>query len=159
MTARPAAALLALALAASPLAATAAGKGLLHASDPDSIARAMREIGYKAELGVDGAGDPMISSGASGYNFEVYFYDCEDGRNCKSLQFSAGFDVGRKVAADVMNDWNRGKRFGAAFVDDEGSPFLQYDVSTTGGLTEENFADVVDWWDIVLNEFADYIGF
>ena len=33
---------------------------------------------------------------------------------------------------------------------------VSYDVSTLGGLTQENFADVVDWWAVMLGELNAY---
>lgn len=140
-----------------PLSA-AAQDGLLTAADPFGIARAMQKIGYRAELKTDGAGDPMIVSGAAGFEFQIFFYGCDDGRGCSSMQFAAGFDLAEPLSLSVVNEWNRTRRFGAAYLDEEGDPFLQYDLTTTGGLTEENFADAVDWWRVALDRYADHVG-
>ena len=38
----------------------------------------------------------MIKGKASGLSYYVSFYDCEEGKNCTSVQFQAGFNLGKK---------------------------------------------------------------
>ncbi|MGG7567934.1 YbjN domain-containing protein [Rhodovulum sp. DZ06] len=150
----------ALAAALALLCAPAAqGADLIAAADPDGVVAAMQRLGYRAMLDVDNVGDPMIRSASSRIEFEVLFYDCDDGRACRALQFSAGFDLEDAVPMELLNQWNASHRFGAAFRDEEGDPFLQYDVTTLGGLTEENFADIVDWWRVALSGFAEHVDY
>ena len=64
-------------LALAPLSLHA--QSFVDASDADIIAGLIQDEGYRAVVGSDGVGDPMITSSANGYDFEIYFYGCTDG--------------------------------------------------------------------------------
>lgn len=130
----------------------------ISATNPAGIADALEGMGYPAEMGTDGAGDPMITSEVAGVPYDIFFYGCTDAANCQSLLFSAGFDLANGIPVSRINDWNREGLVGAAFVDEENDPFLQLFVTTHGGLSRENFADVVEWWGVAVDEFTDHIG-
>ncbi len=142
---------------ALPCAALA--QDLLMASAPDTLAAQFQEAGMQAKLGKDDVGDPMISSSASGANFDLFFYDCKDGKDCKSVQFDACFDMKDGVKLDVINTWNYDMRYGKASVDDQMDPCLKMDVEMTGGLSKENFAMLLDTWTKILGRFVTAIGY
>jgi len=129
---------------------------MVCASNPKSIIDAMQQAGYRAELTTDGVGDPQIYSSASGYKYSVMFYDCTDHKACKSLQFQASFDVVAGVDGDYVNKWNEQKRFVRAALEDGDTFYLRYDLSTTGGLNQKNFADVLDWWELLLGDYSKF---
>ncbi|MBX9858481.1 MAG: YbjN domain-containing protein [Sphingomonas sp.] len=135
---------------------TACPSGLVCATNPKSVADAVAAEGYRAKVDADNQGDPAISSAASGYNFDVLFYGCVEHKHCDSLQFRATFE--KNASSDVvqMNKWNRDRRFSQMAVRDDGTILLSYDVSTIGGLTKANFADVVSWWSTILGEASKF---
>lgn len=128
------------------------------AADPEGIAAKMREDGYQAKLTKARDGDPMIESGASGYNFTVQFYDCTDGADCKSLQFLVIFKDDGTNTPDLANRWNKAKRFVQMAARDDGSLSVSYDVTTLGGLTPKNFSDVLDWWSVMLSQVRQFFS-
>ncbi|MCW2350530.1 YbjN domain-containing protein [Sphingobium sp. B12D2B] len=133
------------------------GKGLVCANAPETVVKAIQDAGYKASLSKsESSGNPMITSAASGYNFNIYFYECEDGKNCASLHFSTSFVDDGKNTPELANLWNRKNRFSQMAVDEDGSLDLTYDVTTYGGLTQRNFADVVDWWQTMLGALNSF---
>lgn len=133
------------------------GTGLVCASDPQSVARALQAEGYKAAIGKSKkTGNPLIESAASGYNFTIFFYECEQTKNCGSLQFQLSFEDDGGNTAELANKWNKDKRFSQMSVWDDHSLALAYDVTTVGGLNQKNFADVVDWWAVMLGEAAKF---
>ena len=138
-------------------AAPAAGS-LVHAADPQGVLAAMQALGHTATLGSDGAGDPMISGGFEGSQYQVFFYGCEANANCQWLVFSTGYDLPNGGTPDMVNSWNATHLVGQAYLDGEQDPMLNYFVTTTGGLTQENFADVVDWWRVAVEEFSTAVG-
>ncbi len=145
--------------AALILAAGAQQAAAINATDPEAIRVAMQDYGFAATLGTDSEGDPMIRSRISQTEFQVLFFGCEGGRNCSSILFRAGYDVEPPLSALTMNEWNRQKRFGKAYIDDEGDPFLEMDVNMAfDGLGEQNFQDTLDWWRVVVENFEDFIG-
>lgn len=130
----------------------------ITAANPAGIADALQELGYRAQIETDDRGDPKVSSTMEGVNYEIHFYGCTEAMNCKYLNFSAGFNMANGLPMASVNEWNRGKLVGKVYVDDENDPYLQYFVTTDGGLSRQNFADVVDWWRVALEQFTDHIG-
>jgi Putative bacterial sensory transduction regulator len=132
------------------------GTGLICASNPATVVSALQEAGYKAKLAKDDGGDPMISSSAAGYDFDIFFYGCKENKQCDSLQMRVSFGKDGANTPDLANKWNKGKRFSQAYIDDKGRFVTDYDVSTIGGLTKVNFADVIDWWSVSLGNLKTF---
>ena len=140
-----------LAVAAGPAAA-------INATDPIAVLNAMQAYGYAATLSTDTRGDPMISSKISKTEFRVQFFGCQGNADCQSLLFRAGYDLPDPISALVVNEWNRSKRFGKAYIDDEGDPFIEMDVNLAfDGMGEQNFQDTLDWWRVVVEGFEEFI--
>ncbi|MDG2003065.1 MAG: YbjN domain-containing protein [Novosphingobium sp.] len=141
---------------------TAPGSGCpentICAADPGSIVAAMQAEGYQAKLGTAKDGDPMIDSGASGYDFTVQFYDCTEGKDCKSIQFLVIFKDDGTNTPELANRWNKAKRFVQMAARDNGSLWLSYDVTTVGGLNQANFADTIDWWAVMLSQARQFFS-
>jgi hypothetical protein len=134
----------------------ACGAAMVCASDPGTVVDALMAAGYKAKLTKDAQGDPKIESAASGYNFSIYFYDCEESKNCAALQFQVSFADDGKNTLDLANRWNANKRFMQMSVTEDKGLRVCYDITTVGGLNQKNFADVVDWWAVMLNELNGF---
>ncbi len=131
--------------------------GTLSAADPGGIAAALQRLGYKAELTKDEDGDPKIKSAAAGANYAVYFYGCTDGKDCNAIQFSAGFDTDNGLDLSAANEWNRDKRYGKVYLDDERDPYIELDMNMIDGISEANFDDTVGLWDSLLADFQKHI--
>jgi hypothetical protein len=148
------------AAAAALFAASAAQAQMVEAKKPQTIVAALQEAGYTAKLATDPTGDPMISSASSGVPFTVFFYNCNDNKNCATIQFSAGFKLTTATTLGHINSWNGGQRFGRAHIDDEGDPVLRMDLDLDdGGMSSALFTDNLEYWVAVLNNFKKHIGF
>ena len=145
------------ALSLMPLTVNA--QALVDATDVDVLAALIQSEGYKADIGVDGVGDPMITSSANGYDFDIFFYGCTDGASCRDITFSVTFDVEDGMSLTKAQDFNREKRWIKIYLDDESDPIVEMDYNLYGGVTSENFADTLDWWALMMNEFIEYIDF
>ncbi|MFC3594341.1 YbjN domain-containing protein [Novosphingobium piscinae] len=147
-------AVLAAGLAAPVAAATDCPTALICAANPRGIVDSLQAQGFKAVLGKsDNTGNPKITSSASGYAYTIFFYGCDKGANCTSLGFSVNFEDDGANSLALANEWNKDKRFSAmSFDESDKSLMLTYDVTTIGGLTQVNFADVVDWWQTMLGQ-------
>lgn len=130
--------------------------GLICATNPVAVADAMRKAGYQAKLGADDGGDPMISSAASGYNYDLFFYGCKEHKNCDSLQFRITFTAEKINTPELANKWNSDKRFGQAAIDSKGRFIVSFDLATIGGLNERNFEDVLEWWGSTLGSLSKF---
>ena len=147
----------AVALTLAPLGANA--QALVDASDADIIAALVQDEGYRAVTGTDGVGDPMITSSTNGYDFDIFFYGCTDGENCRDVQFSVSFDVEDGMSLTRAQDFNLEKRWVKVYLDDESDPRLEMDANLYGGVSATNFKDTLDWWVIMMNDFIEYIDF
>ncbi|MEO9130011.1 MAG: YbjN domain-containing protein [Sphingomonas sp.] len=123
------------------------------ASNPSSIQDAMQAAGFQAALSKGSDGDPMITSGASGSKFVVLFYGCTSNRNCTSIQFYAGFSDSKMTVGD-MNEWNKSKRFGHAYIDKDGDPCIEMDLDLdSGGMSRALFQDNLSVWSDLVSRF------
>uniref|UniRef100_B0T052 YbjN domain-containing protein n=1 Tax=Caulobacter sp. (strain K31) TaxID=366602 RepID=B0T052_CAUSK len=120
------------------------------------VAAWLQKGGYKAELTKDDGGDPLINSAAEGQTFKIYFYDCKDAR-CKALQFSAGFDLKEPLKYEKINEWNRKNRYLKAYLDDDGDPYVQYDINVNAGRTVSGLDDDFGVWTGMLGDFTKFI--
>jgi hypothetical protein len=122
------------------------------------VADALQTKGYRAEIGEDKGGDPKVTSALDGSRFTIWFYNCKNGR-CASVQFESGFDLKDGMGLSKVNGWNKDKRFGSAYLDDESDPYVQYDVDFEVGATTEAITNAIDVWAAVVPQFKEYIGF
>jgi len=122
------------------------------------VARELQGKGYRAEIGEDKGGDPKIVSGLDGTRFTIWFYGCK-GVRCASIQFESAFDLKNGMSLAKINAWNKDKRFGGGYLDDEMDPYIQYDVDFEHGATSEAIANAIDVWAAILPQFKEYIGF
>ena len=146
--------------AAAALSATAAHAETLHKDGMTGaeVAAWLQKAGYKAELTKDEGGDPLISSAAEGTTFKIYFYDCDEAKlRCKALQFSAGFDLKTPLALEKANEWNRKNRYLKVYLDDDGDPYVQYDVNVNAGRTLAGLDDDFGVWTGMLGDFTTFI--
>jgi hypothetical protein len=145
--------------AAVALAGQAAHANEIFASQPKTVVTAIQELGYRAAV-VSETDGKRIDSAVGGLNYSIRFYGCDDaGAGCQFLEFTTSFTVEPAVAPEAIAQWNRDNLFGTAFVDDTGLPNVSYTVTTVGGLTAENFADVLARWEVTLDSFANAIGY
>jgi hypothetical protein len=147
-----------LALPAAASAQDSCPSGLLCAANPQGIVSALQAEGYQAKLTKDSLGDPMIESSASGYDYNIEFYGCDDHKACTSLRFIIWFKDDGTNTPQLANNWNKRKRFIQMAAQDDGRLTVAYDVSTLGGLNKANFADTVDWWQTMLGDVRTYFN-
>ena len=87
----------------------------------------------------------------------VYFFGCEEGENCTSIMFSAGFDTKNGLDLSVANDWNAKKRYARASLDDERDPNIEFDIAMHGGMPADLFNQNLTLWDLLLSDFTKHI--
>ena len=149
---------LGLAIMAALAAPTAAGaEETIDATGPARILAVVQGYG-EAALTTDNLGDPLIEGRIGEKDYDLFFYDCNEGRDCKSLTFSATWETD-DLTDEMMAGWNREKRFGKAYLEQDGNATVEMSVNLHGGVTRVNLDDTIDWWRLVLAEFADYFDF
>ncbi len=126
---------------------------------PATIAMALQSAGLPATQSSDDYGDPMIDSKINGTNFTVYFYGCKQSKGCHTIQFSTGYDLDTPMNATKINEWNRDNRFGRAYLDDQGDPFIEMDINLDGGgVAQDNFDASLGLWKTVTSDFEKFIN-
>ena len=153
---RVAAAALAVALASIPIA---------QARDIPSdgvtledVAAWLRESGNVASIANDGAGHTIVSSKLGGVKFGVYMFDCNNSKRCGSIQFAAGWPTNGKIQVTKVNDWNRTKRWGRAYLDNSGGIWLESDCDLTPGGSYELLNDMFATWKKSVDGFRSFFN-
>jgi Putative bacterial sensory transduction regulator len=130
----------------------------VDASDPSQIAAILQDLGFRAKLDTTTSNTPRIESSSGGKFFYVYFVGCNEGINCKAINFSTYWIFEKKIPIEKVNAWNLEKFVGKAFLDKDGDVFLQFFVNLDmGGVQKRNFQDTLEWWQLALGQFGKYI--
>jgi len=128
----------ALALAAGaialPAAAAESPPASVSAADPEGMARVLRFAGYPAKVVTDDYGDPEIETEFSGWGGSIMFYGCDEDTHlgCDSIELRVGFDREEPMTLDLLNEV-ASSRYIAAFLDDDGDPWVNWDIITGNG--------------------------
>jgi len=88
--------------------------------------------------------------------YGIYFYGCEAGKRCTDIQFAAGWSDA-KVSLEKINEWNRGKRYGKAYLDKVNDPMLELSVNTNHGVSLKNPEDSFEWWKAIVKGFQQEV--
>lgn len=137
-------------------AAPASARDLVTAGDVGTVLDIAKGFG-SAEL-EDTAGDPKISGRMEGIKYVVLFYGCTDGKDCQTIQFYAGWDTEPgAVDVDDLNTWNRDNRFSKAYIDGDGDPAIEMDVSLERGVSYGNLDEWFSWWKTSITSFKQKI--
>lgn len=97
------------------------------------VAALLGEAGFP-DSEVDDDGDVTVTM--QGYRV-LFLVGSYDGKNI-AARFALG---GTEATADTVNRFDKDKRFGRAFLDDEGDPVLESDLDLEGGVTEARVKD------------------
>lgn len=142
-----------LALVASPALAQVSITG----ADTELILKAARTLG-PAEIEDGPNGDPMIRGDLDGLTYAVLFSNCTDGEDCEDLNFYAGF-ADTNPGLEVINSWNRDKRFARAYLDHEDDACVEMDLDLVEGVSAAYLDSQFGLWAMVVGQFVDYVDF
>lgn len=148
--------------AAIAFAVMPANAQTISGASPKEIAELMDELGLEVAFEeLEDAEGPALSAFYGDTQFLITFEACdEDGGECELIVFRCGFAMDPEDQPDLetLNVWNSAK-WGKAMMDDEGDPWVILEVNTVGGITEANLRDTFTWWESMIVEFTDFIGF
>lgn len=136
---------------------SAQAQATLDGSNVDDILNIARGYG-SANLETQSNGDPKISGKVEGVTYQVFFMNCTNNTNCEDLNFYAGF-LDNKPTLDVINAWNRDKRFGKAYLDSDLDAVIEFDLNLVHGVTKENLDAAFSLWTLILDQYTTYIGY
>lgn len=145
--------------ATAAMAATPAQAELISAANPKAVFLIAKANGFNPEMTTKKDENPSFRITVNGTKSLVLFMNCDDdGANCKTVQFYAGFSVTEPISLDHINNWNRDKRFARAYVDLELDPVLEMDLDLDfNGLPSENVAEAFTLWRSLLSEYESFV--
>lgn len=134
--------------AALVLAGGGATAGTVSAGQSEGLVEVLEGAGFAARLGRTRRGDPLIHAATPGeLPFQIRFYGCRDGADCRSIQLVAGF-AARGVELETVNGWNAAMRYGRVHLTEGGQPVLGYDLAFgAGGLPAAHVAEQFGLWE------------
>lgn len=130
---------------------------IVDGSDVEGILAIASSHG-EATLEAQTDGSPRIAGRINGIGYQLFFMNCTDGTACEDLNFYAGF-ANLKPAVDSINDWNRNKRFGNAYLDSDLDAVIEFDVNLEFGVTRENLDAAFALWGLLMEQYAEHIGY
>ena len=139
------------------LSAPTLAQELVDGGDVDAILEIAKAHG-EAVLEIQTDGDPRISGRINGLGYQLFFMNCTAGKDCEDLNFYAGF-AELKPTVDAINDWNRNKRFGNAYLDSDLDAVIEFDVNLEFGVSRDNLDAAFGLWELLLQQYAEHIGY
>ena len=131
-------------------------------ADPWQVIHFASEYG-DADVRRDSHDEPVIHAKADVLAYRIYFYGCTLARDCGAVLFRARFpdapELNPERLADRLAVWNRERVFGKAVLDSDAVPAVEMAVNLRAGVTTGNLRETFDWWDSVIGEFSDFIGY
>jgi hypothetical protein len=144
-------------LLAAALPAGAQDATLVDGTQTDEILNVARGFG-EATMESSSDGSPRIKGEIDGVTYHVFFLNCDEGgKSCEDLNFYAGF-LDNKQTFETINAWNRDRRFGKAYLDDDLDAVIEFDVNLEFGVSPKNLDASFSLWSLLLDRFAIYIG-
>jgi len=130
--------------------------GMITGSDVDRIMDLARAYGtIERRQDEDGV---WLRGDMDGIVYTMSFLNCDDRHaNCNTVQFRAWWESAGAHSLAAMNQWNRDRRFSAAYLDDSNNATIEWDVNLLGGVTTVNFDDSIQWWQAVIQQFREQV--
>lgn len=114
---------------------------VITASDPAGIVVTLLNMGFDPELTKDQIGDPLIISRSNGAVFSVFFFGCNETThdNCQSVRMQVGYDRAKPWTPAEAMQLSGKYPFLAVRLDDDGDPFVHWDLYLGEGIPETVF--------------------
>lgn len=129
---------------------------MLTGADIDAVLASAKDIGG-ATLSTQPNGDPLINGTVDGTGYQIYFRNCTANKDCEDLNFYAGFSS--KPTLEVINGWNRDKRFSRAYLDEVGDAAVEMDLDMVAGVTPDYLESQMGLWPQIIAGFESHIGY
>jgi len=139
--------------------AGAAGAELISSMTIESLREFMQGVGFRVET-VGENGNRFLRSATSGLAFDIRPGNGAGGR-FGDIAFVALLAVRGTLPLELLNRWNRTRRFGRLFLDQPvpGQEFLVFcmDVPLGGGVTAAQLRGQVEIWDSLIQQLVPWL--
>lgn len=110
------------------------------------------------KLSTNSSNNEIVKTAVDGVTFNVYFYNCKLER-CGEIQFSAGWTMHTAPAVATLNAWNKQKRLARAYTSQDGKGlFIEMDLNLLGTASNEQIAQYLKFWKILLGDFKKHFS-
>lgn len=142
-------------------AAAQSASEILSAALPSQILELFNSSGdSSAKLTVDAAtGDPRIRGQIGAKPYSVYFYGCNNGKDCTDIQFNAAW-TGVQVTPARLNEWHQMSLYGRAYVVNNsqdrktaGAVVLQMPINLDHGVSRKSLTSAFNDWVMAVQDF------
>lgn len=120
----------------------------------------IQNAGYRAEIVQEGSQE-FLRSATNGLPFDIRPGNkFGPGSNrFADVAFVTLFAVRGTLPMELMNSWNRGRRFGRLFVDEPAQTFLVFcmDVAVAGGVTRDQLRAQIEIWDGLVQQLVPWL--
>jgi hypothetical protein len=115
---------------------SAADVTVIHTIKVDQLRDFMKAEGYAVSI-TEGKTSKYLAWKIDGMKTQMLIAE-----DAKSIQFHTAFSSSTTLAR--VNTWNRNKKFSRTYIDDDGDPHLELDLSLKGGITTEHLKEFID---------------
>lgn len=131
----------------------------VSAGNPAGIVKALESAGYSPTLDKDSYGDPSIEFELADYKTVMMFYGCDEDTHdkCDSVQLRVGFDREKPWTAAEALEVSKTYRFVSVWLDEEGDPWVQWDIVTGTGIPSDVFLSAVESFGNTLEDTAELV--
>lgn len=147
-------------LSAALVAGAANAQSYVTAANPQTMIDQLQSMGYKASYEPYDSGRPRVLTAIAGINYAIALYGClDDMTDCRSMMFTAGFDMPSGSSLGTINSWNQTRVYTRAFLDEEEDPYFQMPIIRGEDMSGEDFRRVMNIWEDAVIDFTDEVGF
>jgi hypothetical protein len=130
--------------------------------NPQSIATALQDAGYKAALTKDDDGDPIIDTASDGNNIRIVMTDCSNHQSCTTTEFVGVWDCSASIdkCKEALDEFNDDESPAKAISENGGKVvavyyYLLYDVV---GISEALFKRNFESFSYYNNRFSSLVA-
>lgn len=137
--------------------------GRLDSVSRVGLAATMRSMGMKVEDTTETGGTPWLTvTTKDGGLFNVFLYMCKDASKpispCEQVQFRMLWDNTKNRTSDDVNKFHLEKVFGRGYLtEDKKMVGVEYALHLTGGITDGNLRENIDYFLRVTGDFEDIV--
>ncbi len=142
---------------ARPAAVSTSG-GLIDGLDLQSTLDLLTVGGVKGEI-ITSDGGRFIVASVDQAQFQATPIFCNDAqRACAAMRLSLALTGKRKPPIGLMNAWNNAAPMARAFIDQDGDPVLEMDISVEGGVSRAHVLAQLTRWRDAMTKFQTLIA-
>lgn len=131
--------------------------GLIAGTDANGLVAALQRAGFTAEVKTQGR-EVTVLGRIDTLPFQAFLGNCSpSGGGCTDIELYAGFSGGQKIPLERINGWNARTRYARAYLDEDGDPALQMDLSLQGGISADSLRGHLQTWGMALETYAAFI--